>query len=53
MITKIGCVIVGTHSLDTIQASFRQVWTGRQVSTDTYNSVVFWPKVWVPITKLP
>ena len=40
MLTKIGCVIVGTHSLDTIQASFRQVWTGRQVSTDTYNSVV-------------
>lgn len=40
MLTKIGCVIVGTHSLDTMQASFRQVWTGRQVSTDTYNSVV-------------
>ncbi|NIF03380.1 hypothetical protein F3J38_25590 [Pantoea sp. Acro-805] len=40
MLTKAGCVIVGTHSLDTIQASVRQVWTGRQVSTDTYNSAV-------------
>ncbi|QTF08421.1 hypothetical protein HC231_11250 [Brenneria izadpanahii] len=40
MLTKAGCVVVGTHSLDTVQASFRQIWTGRQTSTDTYNSAV-------------
>lgn len=40
MLTKAGCVIVGTHSLDTIQASLRQVWTGRSVATDTYNNAV-------------
>ncbi len=40
MITKAGCVFVGTHSLDTIQASVRQIWTGRQTNTDTYNSAV-------------
>lgn len=40
MLTKAGCVIVGTHSLDTIQASVRQVWTGKQINTDTYNSAV-------------
>lgn len=40
MLTKAGCVIVGTHSLDTIQASMRQIWSGKQVSTDTYNSAV-------------
>ncbi|MGE1561344.1 RNase A-like domain-containing protein [Pantoea septica] len=40
MLTKAGCVIVGTHSLDTIQASVRQIWTGRQIDTDTYNSAV-------------
>lgn len=40
MLTKAGCVFVGTHSLDTLQASLRQVWTGRQVATDTFNSAV-------------
>lgn len=40
MLTKAGCVIVGTHSLDTVQAFIRQVWTGRQTNTDTYNSAV-------------
>lgn len=40
MLTKAGCVIVGTHSLDTIQASVRQIWTGRSTTTDTYNSAV-------------
>ncbi|WP_416414116.1 RNase A-like domain-containing protein [Pantoea sp. App145] len=40
MLTKAGCVFVGTHGLDTIQASIRQIWTGRQTSTDTYNSAV-------------
>lgn len=39
-LSKIGCVVVGVHSLDTVQASARQVWTGRQISTDTYNSAV-------------
>lgn len=40
MLTKAGCVFVGTHSLDVIQASVRQVWTGRKTDTDTYNSAV-------------
>jgi len=40
MLTKAGCVVVGTHSLDTIQASLRQVWTGKRVASDTYNSAV-------------
>lgn len=40
MLTKAGCVIVGTHSFDAVQASFRQLWSGRQVDTDTYNSAV-------------
>lgn len=39
-LSKIGCVVVGVHSLDTVQASARQVWTGRQISTDKYNSAV-------------
>ena len=28
------------HGLDTIQASIRQIWTGRQTNTDTYNTAV-------------
>lgn len=40
MLTKAGCVFVGTHSLDTVQASLRQLWTGRTTTTDTYNSAV-------------
>jgi len=40
MLTKASCVFVGTHALDTIQASLRQVWTGRLVNTDTFNSAV-------------
>jgi hypothetical protein len=40
MLTKAGCVFVGTHGLDTIQASIRQIWTGRQIDTDSYNSAV-------------
>jgi len=40
MLTKVGCIIVGTHSLDTVQASFRQIWSGRQTNTDTFNTAV-------------
>ncbi|MCL2899173.1 RNase A-like domain-containing protein [Brenneria tiliae] len=40
MLTKAGCVIVGTHSLDTVQASIQQIWSGNQTNTDTYNSAV-------------
>lgn len=40
MLTEAGCVIVGTHSLDTLQASLWQVWTGRDTRSDTYNSAV-------------
>lgn len=40
MLTKVGCVIVGTHSLDTIQSSLRQVWSGRDTRSDTYNAAV-------------
>ena len=35
MLSKAGCVVVGSHSLDTITASFKQVITGRQTSTAT------------------
>jgi hypothetical protein len=35
MLSKAGCVVVGSHSLDTITASFKQVLTGRQTSTAT------------------
>lgn len=45
-LSKIGCVVVGVHSLDTVQASARQVWTGRQISTDTYNSAVVLRRSW-------
>lgn len=40
MLTKAGFVFVGTHGLDTIQASIRQIWTGQQTDTDTYDSAV-------------
>lgn len=40
LLTKAGCVVVGTHSLDAIQASLRQIWTGHQTNTDTYQSAV-------------
>lgn len=35
MLSKAGCVVVGSHSLDTLTASFKQVITGRQTSTAT------------------
>lgn len=35
MITKAGCVVVGAHSLDTLNASLKQVWTGRKIETAT------------------
>lgn len=35
MITKAGCVVVGAHSLDTLNASLKQVWTGRKTETAT------------------
>ncbi|MFC0139715.1 RNase A-like domain-containing protein [Erwinia mallotivora] len=40
MLTKAGCVFVGTHSLDTVQAAFRQILSGRRIDTDTFNSAV-------------
>lgn len=40
MLTKTGCVFVGTHALDTLQTSLRQVWIGRQVTIDSFNSAV-------------
>ncbi|WP_324130018.1 RNase A-like domain-containing protein [Erwinia psidii] len=40
MLTKAGCIFLGTHSLDTVQAALRQIWTGRNIPTDTYNNVV-------------
>ena len=49
MLTKAGCVIVGTHGLDTIQASLRQVWSGRTVATDTFNSAVALAQSWARI----
>lgn len=35
LITKAGCVVVGAHSLDTLNASFQQVLTGRKTDTAT------------------
>nr|WP_242634134.1 hypothetical protein [Pantoea allii] len=35
MITKAGCFVVGAHSLDTLNASLKQVWTGRKTETAT------------------
>lgn len=35
MITKAGCVVVGAHSLDTLNASLKQVWTGCKTETAT------------------
>ncbi|QKJ87981.1 hypothetical protein PMPD1_3048 [Paramixta manurensis] len=35
MITKAGCVVVGAHSLDTLNTAFQQVLTGRKTDTAT------------------
>lgn len=40
MLTKVGCVVVGTHSLDSIKAASNQIITGRPTTTDTYQSAV-------------
>ncbi|MFE8102748.1 RNase A-like domain-containing protein [Brenneria goodwinii] len=39
-LTKVGCVVVGTHSLDSINAAANQVITGRDTRTATYQSAV-------------
>ncbi|CPR14737.1 hypothetical protein JMY81_08120 [Brenneria goodwinii] len=39
-LTKIGCVVVGTHSLDSINAAANQVITGRDTRTATYESAM-------------
>ncbi|SMP80990.1 hypothetical protein SAMN02744783_04777 [Serratia sp. CC22-02] len=39
-LTKVGCVIVGTHSLDSIKAASNQIITGQPTTTDTYQSAV-------------
>ncbi|CAI0786638.1 Uncharacterised protein [Serratia entomophila] len=39
-LTKIGCVVVGTHSLDSIKAASNQIVTGQPTTTDTYQSAV-------------
>ncbi|MBL7634909.1 RNase A-like domain-containing protein [Atlantibacter hermannii] len=35
MLSKVGCVVVGAHSLDTIKTSFNQMITGRESQTAT------------------
>lgn len=35
MVTKAGCVVVGAHSLDTLNTSIKQVITGRKTDTAT------------------
>ena len=35
MITKAGCIVVGAHSLDALNASLRQFWSGRRSETAT------------------
>lgn len=39
-LTKVGCVVVGTHSLDSIKAASNQIVTGQPTTTDTYQSAV-------------
>ncbi|MFE8115324.1 RNase A-like domain-containing protein [Brenneria goodwinii] len=39
-LTKVGCVVVGAHSLDSINAAANQVITGRDTRTATYESAV-------------
>ncbi|MBH3072473.1 hypothetical protein I5M92_20590 [Serratia marcescens] len=39
-LTKVGCVIVGTHSLDSIKAASNQIVTGQPTISDTYQSAV-------------
>ncbi|MCA4823930.1 MAG: hypothetical protein KJJ56_11075 [Serratia rubidaea] len=40
LLTKVGCVIVGTHSMDSIKAASNQMITGQPTTTDTYQSAV-------------
>ncbi|QHA88129.1 RNase A-like domain-containing protein [Serratia rhizosphaerae] len=40
LLTKVGCVIMGTHSLDSIKAASNQIVTGQPTTTDTYQSAV-------------
>lgn len=39
-LTKVGCIVVGTHSLDSIKAASNQIITGQPTITDTYQSAV-------------
>ncbi|MEE4485146.1 RNase A-like domain-containing protein [Serratia ficaria] len=39
-LTKAGCVVVGTHSLDNIKAASNQIVTGQPSTTDTYKSAI-------------
>ncbi|WP_442800993.1 RNase A-like domain-containing protein [Serratia rubidaea] len=40
LLTKVGCVIVGTHSMDSIKAASNQMITGQPTTTDSYQSAV-------------
>ncbi|MBH2517163.1 RNase A-like domain-containing protein [Serratia ureilytica] len=40
LLTKVGCVVVGTHSMDSIKTASNQIITGRSLTTDTYKSAV-------------
>ncbi|HEP1045032.1 TPA: RNase A-like domain-containing protein [Serratia marcescens] len=40
LLTKVGCVVVGTHSMDSIKTASNQIITGRSFTTDTYKSAV-------------
>ncbi|MFC3948810.1 RNase A-like domain-containing protein [Serratia entomophila] len=40
LLTKVGCVVVGTHSMDSIKAASNQIVTGQPTTTDTYKSAV-------------
>ncbi|WP_387466006.1 RNase A-like domain-containing protein [Photorhabdus sp. RM323S] len=39
-LTKVGCVIIGAHSLDVMNASANQMITGRETTTETYREAV-------------
>lgn len=52
-ITKVGCVVVGTHSLDSIKAASNQMIPGIQQLPILISLPFYWRKHWVPIGKRP
>lgn len=40
LLTKVGCIVVGTHSIDSIKSASNQIITGQPTTTNTYQSAV-------------